>query len=94
MNLPEQLLQLQQQLQSLLQVHQSLKNENTVLKRKVHELQQALDSKAEALAKLQASAQVAQLGVQQWDEAEKQALEKKINQYLKEIDKCLSLLNS
>ena len=81
-------------LQALLKNYQHLQKENVQLKK-------ALEKKStetiEAKEKLQAIAQqidILKLSKNGFDETEKVVLEKRIDIYLKEIDKCLALLNT
>lgn len=89
-----QLKRLQEKLQQLLKQYQLLQKENQKLKaelqknadltaiheKNIHQIKEQLDA-----SRMKAS------GV--WSEEDKTAMQKRIDVYLKEIDKCLTLLN-
>lgn len=85
---------LQVKLQVLLKSYQQLQKQNVQLKK---ELGKKSAEAIEAKEKLQAIEQqidVLKLSKSGFDQTEKVVLEKRIDIYLKEIDKCLALLNS
>ena len=80
-------------LQLLLKQHTRLQKENERLR---EELQQAGEREQQALSKLEElSQQVTILRVSSGDmnDSDKKDFEKKINQYIKEIDRCISYLS-
>ena len=85
-NVQVKLQQLLKQNQLLQKQHQALQKENATLK-----LQ--LDEKSELIAKLQQQVDVSKLNSTALDDKEKQALRKRIDLYLAEIEKCLVLIN-
>ncbi len=94
MALQESLLQLRNKLQLLLKQYShsqkiilSLKNENGTL-------QSQMAKKQEEIDRLQARVATMNMSVIGQDDESKKEMEKRINTYLKEIDKCLSLLNN
>lgn len=94
MALQESLLQLRNKLQLLLKQYShsqkiilSLKNENGAL-------QSQMAKKQEEIDRLQARVATMNMSVIGQDDESKKEMEKRINTYLKEIDKCLSLLNN
>src|ERR1700730_9559244 len=81
-------------LQQLLKHYHSLQRENEKLKlelqvKKDHE--QEFRQKAELL---QQQVAIVKASSGQLDEASKKELEKRINQYIKEIDRCIAMLGS
>ncbi|MCG7856003.1 hypothetical protein [Flavihumibacter sp.] len=78
--LQKQFLQIQRENERLLQQHQSYVEKDRLQQHRLEELQQQLD-----LLKATRGAGT--------NEVDKHALEKRINQYLREIDKCIALLN-
>lgn len=85
----------QQKLLLLIKEYQSLKKENARLKSETGELQQKVGEQTAELEKLQQQVDLSAItstGV--FNEPDKAELEKRINVYLKEIDKCISLLNA
>ena len=94
MAIQDSLIQLRNKLQLLLKqyshsqkVIQSLKNENAAL-------QSQMAKKQEEIERLQSKVATMNMSVIGQDDESKKEMEKRINTYLKEIDKCLSLLNN
>jgi hypothetical protein len=89
-----QLKNIQQQLQQLLREYSFVQKENQRLKKEVEQLQHAKEEQLKQLEVLQQKSEVSQLGADSWGKEEKLALQKRIDTYLKEIEKCISLLNA
>lgn len=94
MAIQDSLIQLRNKLQLLLKQYShsqkmilSLKNENVAL-------QSQMAKKQEEIDRLQARVATMNMSVIGQDDESKKEMEKRINTYLKEIDKCLSLLNN
>ena len=94
MAIQDSLIQLRNKLQLLLKQYSlsnkiivSLKNENA-------RLQSQIAKKQEEIDRLQARVAAMNMSVIGQDDESKKEMEKRINTYLKEIDKCLSLLNN
>ena len=85
---------IQEKLQLLLKQHQLLQKENEKLKKELERTVLVSQEKEQALQALQQQVDVLKLGAEQLAEPEKAALGKRIDSYLKEIDKCLALLNN
>lgn len=85
---------IQQKLLLLVKEYQSLKKENTRLKSEDEELQQRVTSQSTELEKLQQQTELSKIKSTIFNETDKAEIEKRINAYLKEIDKCISLLNA
>jgi cell division septum initiation protein DivIVA len=82
-----------EKLQQLLKQHHKLKRENEQLKK---ELQEQKDSELQAQQKmeyLQQQISILKLAGGDMNEADKKEFEKKINNYIKEIDKCIAFLS-
>lgn len=88
-----QLTNLQNKLQLLLKQSQHLLKENIGLKNEKEQLVDALNKKDEAIQKMQQQIDALKFN-NTMDEDEKRHLEKRIDEYLREIDKCLSILNT
>ncbi len=89
----EQVKRLNEKLLQLLRQYQSLQKENEKLRqesKQTTERYQALSAQSE---KWQQQAEILKLSKEQMSEAEKKAFEKRLNQYVKEIDRCIALLN-
>jgi predicted nuclease with TOPRIM domain len=88
------LLGLQEKLQSLLKRQLALEKENHQLKGTLMAKQASIEKLEDDLKKEQAALITAQMRPsQQMDPAEKAALNKKIDHYIKEIDSCIQNLN-
>lgn len=85
---------IQDKLQQLLKQQAMLQKENQKLKKDIEKSALISGEKEEALQAIQQQVDVLKLGSGNLDEAEKNALGKRIDVYLKEIDKCLALLNT
>jgi len=88
-----QLVNLQNKLQLLLKQSQHLIKENINLKNEKEQLVNALNKKDDAIQKMQQQIDALKFN-NVMDEDEKKHLEKRIDEYLREIDKCLSILNT
>jgi peptidoglycan hydrolase CwlO-like protein len=88
------LLVLQEKLQLLLKRQHALEKENVQLKGSLASQQAAIEKLENDLKKEQAALITAQMRpAEQMDPAEKAALNKKIDHYIKEIDSCIQNLN-
>jgi ABC-type transporter Mla subunit MlaD len=90
----EQLQRVEKKVQQLLKQYAAAQKELHRLRNQNEQLQQELQQKNKHVNELHQkldSAKVTTLGM---DSDSKKDLEKRINSYLKEIDKCLSLLNT
>jgi peptidoglycan hydrolase CwlO-like protein len=88
------LLGLQEKLQLLLKRQHALEKENSQLKGTLATQQAAIEKLEDDLKKEQAALITAQMRpAEQMDPAEKAALNKKIDHYIKEIDSCIQNLN-
>jgi hypothetical protein len=87
------LLNLQKKIQLLIKQNQILVKENSNLKNELKTLQTILKSKNNLTEELQQRIDVLTLNYGAFDEHEKRQLEKRLNEYLKDIEKCLFLLN-
>jgi chromosome segregation ATPase len=94
MEIDSQLKTIQAKLQQLLKQYRLLQKENAQLKKELLKSQENIHGKTDQLQTLQQQVDVLKLGVNGWSEQEKIELEKRIDVYLKEIDKCIALLNN
>jgi len=85
---------IQDKLQQLLRQQVLLQKENTRLKKDLEKANLLVDEKQQSMQALQQQVDVVKLSSGNLTEAEKNALSKRIDTYLKEIDKCLALLNT
>ena len=85
---------LQQKLQLLVKEFQLTKKENVYLKLEVEELQTKINTQSTEIEKLRQQTQLSKIKSFYFSNEDKAELEEKINAYLKEIDKCILLLNA
>ena len=89
----EQIKRIEDKLRQLVQQYQLIQKENSKLKQKLledqkHQLQQTLQ-----LEQLQQQVEILKSSKGNMQGEEKKVFEKRISQYVKEIDKCITLLN-
>ncbi len=80
-------------LQQLLKQYQFLQKENEKLQLTVTKLQSAREQEMEKINQLEQQVSILKSSVEQMNEPDKKVFEKQINQYIKEIDKCIGLLS-
>lgn len=93
-NLEGQIKGLQEKLQLLLKQMTLHQRENVRLTRELQKSQGMVAEKEQSLQTLKQQLDAMKLGSGGLDPLEKEALAKRIDLYLKEIDKCLTLLNT
>jgi predicted nuclease with TOPRIM domain len=84
---------IQAKLQQLLRQYELLQKENAKQQQQIDHLQQDLFQHKEKMDELQQQNLILKASVTDMDPAEKKQLEQKIQQYIKNIDKCISLLS-
>ncbi|HLX93058.1 MAG TPA: hypothetical protein VKR32_15340 [Puia sp.] len=89
----KQLKQIHEKLQQLLKQYQSLQKENSKLKDEIKEFKTHHDHHAEELDRLRQRTQILQSAKTEMSGEEKKAFEKRLHNYIKEIDRCIALLN-
>ena len=80
-------------LQLLLKQYAGLISENATQKIKIKKLEEAAGQQKLQFEKLQQEQLILKASLDVMDEAEKKKLEQKINGYVRNIDKCISLLS-
>ena len=80
-------------LQLLLKQYAGLISENATQKIKIKKLEETAGQQKSAFEKLQQEQLILKASLDVMDEAEKKKLEQKINGYVRNIDKCISLLS-
>ena len=90
----EQLKRIQDKLQHLLKQHDTLQKENKWLKSELTNSKKQETQQNENIDKLKQQVEVLKLSSGEMDETEKKQFEKRINSYLKEIDKCIAALGT
>lgn len=85
---------IQDKLQQLLKLQSLLQKENQRLKKELGKAHSLNEEKEKFVQLLQQKVDTLKLGAGNLNEEEKNALGKRIDVYLREIDKCLALLNT
>lgn len=80
-------------LQQLLKNYQSLQKENKKQSDLIKELQEAKEKDSQQISTLQEKISILKAATGKMNEADKKAFEKNINQYIREIDKCIGILS-
>ena len=80
-------------LQQLVKSQEQLLKENAKLRTEVAELRLKQESNAGKIAELEQSVAVLRTLTGNMDEPDKKALEKQLNQYIREIDRCIAMLS-
>lgn len=86
--------QLHEKLQLLIKEYKQLQKDNKKLQKDLLVIQNEQSAKNLQIQQLEQKITAAQITGGHWEDAQKQALQKKIDAYLKEIDKCLALLHA
>jgi len=84
---------IQDKLQRLLKERQQLQAENERLRQSLQATQKQLEKQQEDLESWKQKAEISQYTTGGMNEAEKKQFEKRINAYLREIDRCIALLS-
>jgi peptidoglycan hydrolase CwlO-like protein len=86
--------QLHEKLQLLIKEYKQLQKDNKKLQKDITVLENEQTAKNLLLQQLEQKVTAVQITGGQWEDSQKQVLQKKIDAYLKEIDKCLALLHA
>ncbi|MBC7511823.1 MAG: hypothetical protein H7320_24250 [Ferruginibacter sp.] len=89
----EHIIRVNNKLQQLLKQYLLLQRENEKLKELLKDLQTNRELEVEELSRLHQQVGILKTSVGQMTDPDKKAFEKQINQYIKEIDKCIGLLS-
>jgi len=87
-----QLKRIQDKLQQLLKQHVALQKENNQLKEDLTQTKELALTQRQHIDNLKQQMDVLKLHAGDMSEADKKELEKRINGYLKEIDRCIAML--
>jgi cell shape-determining protein MreC len=80
-------------LQRVLKLYQQLQKDNERQSKIIKELQQTKEKNTQTITELQQQADILKASAGQMTAPDKKAFEKHINNYIKEIDKCIGLLS-
>jgi len=81
-------------LQVLLKKYAALQKENAILKNEIELCRQNEKEYLEKINSLEIQAGILKASSGKWNEKEKHDFEKRINQYIKDLDKCMAMLNN
>jgi len=80
-------------LQQLLKQYMLLQKENEKLKEDVEKLQQGRKEQLDQIEQLQIKVSLLKAASSKMDDADKKIFERRITQYIKDIDKCITFLS-
>ncbi|HEY5406697.1 MAG TPA: hypothetical protein VIJ92_06415 [Ginsengibacter sp.] len=81
-------------MQVLLKKYAILQKENNVLNNEIESYRQNEKNYLEKIDALEIQSGILKASSGKWNDKEKQDFEKRINQYLKDLDKCMAMLNN
>jgi hypothetical protein len=84
---------IQEKLQLLIRRHQELQKENSQLKKELERSAKQSANHQQTIETLKQQVEVLKISSGNWDEHDKKEFEKRINHYIKEIDKCIALFS-
>ncbi|ANH81506.1 hypothetical protein A8C56_11425 [Niabella ginsenosidivorans] len=85
--------QIQEKLVQLCRKNAAIEKENSALKQALEESKASAAAAASNMEAMQQQLDIARYGNTQMSPEERKAFEKRINSYLREIDKCIALLS-
>jgi flagellar biosynthesis chaperone FliJ len=88
-----QLKRIQEKLQQVLKQYAILQKENLRLKENLEKCTRAGLAQQQATEDLKQQVEVLKITTGSWDESDKKEFEKRINGYIKEIDRCIAMLS-
>jgi len=88
-----QLKRIQEKIQQLVKQYQQLQQENEQLKKEVQQSTQKQESYKNRMDSLEEKVAVLKTATGQLNEIDKKEVEKRLNHYLKEIDRCITILS-
>ncbi len=91
-NTEQHLKRIQDKLQQLLKQHAAAQKENNNLKEELQLAQDKISQHQKNADELKQQVSIMKLNAGEMDEADKKEFEKRINAYVKEIDRCIALL--
>ena len=89
----KQLKRIQDKLQQVLKEHAALQKENLRLKEELDKNRTQSFSHQQNIEDLKQQVDVLKITSGDWDQNDKKEFEKRINSYIKEIDRCIALLS-
>jgi len=92
-DLEVQLKRIQDKLQQVLKDHSALQKENLRLKEELDKNRTQSFAHQQNIEDLKQQVEVLKITSGDWEEGDKKEFEKRINSYIKEIDRCIALLS-
>ena len=90
---PQQLERIQLKIQQLLKSYRSLQKLNHQLREEVDSLRRQRDQQSESIEDMQQQLIILKAAKSELSGDERKAFEKRLGQYIKEIDRCISMLS-
>jgi chromosome segregation ATPase len=87
-----QLKRIHEKLQQLLKQHTALQKENIQLKEQLDTVREQASLQLKNMEELKQQVSILKMGTGEMSETDKKEFEKKINSYVKEIDRCIAML--
>lgn len=84
---------IQEKLERLLKQYNDVQKENNLLKKEMERSSRQATVNQQTIETLKQQVEVLKISSGNWDENDKKDFEKRINHYIKEIDKCIALLS-
>ena len=84
---------IQEKLQQLIKQHHELQKENNQLKKDLERSAKQSVHHQQTIETLKQQVEALKISSGNWDERDKKEFEKRINHYIKEIDKCIALFS-
>ena len=84
---------IQEKLERLLKQYNDLQKENNLLKKEIERSSRQAIVNQQTIETLKQQVEVLKISSGNWNENDKKEFEKRINHYMKEIDKCIALLS-
>ena len=91
-NTEQHLKRIQEKLQLLLKEHTAIVKENKILKEELSEAEKKVITQQKNVDELKQQVSILKVSAGDMSEADKKEFEKRINGYLKEIDRCIAML--
>lgn len=92
-DLQQQVHRVNEKLQQLLKQYQLLQKENEVLKKDLKDVRGINSEKGKQLDELEQKVSILKTATNNLTDTDKKQLEKRLNGYIKEIDRCITMLN-
>lgn len=83
---------IQEKLQQLLKQHAAERKENSKLRKELEAALQKIEGQQKTADELKQQVSILKVSAGEMSEADKKGFEKRINGYLKEIDRCIAML--